>query len=97
MALAHGFKTEKMKYGHHGANHPVKDLETGRVYISTQNHNFVIKEDSIDSAVAKPWFINVNDKTIEVLLILKKILKQYNFTLKHVLVHWILMLYLKNL
>ena len=51
-ALAHGFKTEKMKYGHHGANHPVKDLETGRVYISTQNHNFVIKEDSIDSAVA---------------------------------------------
>ena len=40
MALAHGFKTEKLKYGHHGANHPVKDLNTGRVYISTQNHNY---------------------------------------------------------
>lgn len=65
MALAHGFKTEKMKYGHHGANHPVKNLESGRVYISTQNHNFVINPDSIDESVAKPWFINVNDKTIE--------------------------------
>lgn len=65
MALAHGFETEKMKYGHHGANHPVKNLETGRVYISTQNHNFVIKPESIDNRIAVPWFINVNDKTME--------------------------------
>ena len=65
MALAHGFKTEKLKYGHHGANHPVKDLNTGRVYISTQNHNYVICDDSIDRNIAKPWFINVNDQTIE--------------------------------
>lgn len=65
MALAHGFKTEKLKYGHHGANHPVKDLNTNRVYISTQNHNYVISDDSIDPAIAKPWFVNVNDKTIE--------------------------------
>ena len=65
MALAHGFKTEKMKYGHHGANHPVKDLNTNRVYISTQNHNYVIKEESIDDKVAKVWFKNVNDGTIE--------------------------------
>lgn len=66
MALAHGFKTEKMKYGHHGANHPVKDLKTGRVYISTQNHNYVIKTDSIDETVAKPWFINVMIKRSKV-------------------------------
>lgn len=65
MALAHGFKTEKLKYGHHGANHPVKDLNTNRVYISTQNHNYVISDDSIDPTIAKPWFVNVNDKTIE--------------------------------
>ncbi|WP_249029093.1 carbamoyl phosphate synthase small subunit [Tannockella kyphosi] len=65
MALAHDFKTEKMKYGHHGANHPVKDLVSGRVYISTQNHNYVINPESIDSTIAKPWFVNVNDKTIE--------------------------------
>lgn len=65
MALAHGFETEKMIYGHHGANHPVKDLTTNRVYISTQNHNFVVKPKSIDSAIARPWFINVNDQTVE--------------------------------
>lgn len=65
MALAHDFKTEKLKFGHHGANHPVRDAHTGRVYISTQNHNYVIKEDSIDPEVAKVWFTNVNDGTIE--------------------------------
>ena len=79
MALAHGFKTEKMKYGHHGANHPVKNLDTGRVYISTQNHNYVIKEDSIDPEVAKPWFVNVNDKTIEGVEYLNKNIKTVQF------------------
>lgn len=64
MALAHGLKTEKLKYGHHGANHPVKDLNTNRVYISTQNHNYVVTDD-IDETIAKPWFKNVNDGTIE--------------------------------
>ncbi len=79
MALAHGFKTEKMKYGHHGANHPVKNLETGRVYISTQNHNFVIKPESIDANVAKPWFTNVNDKTIEGMIYINKNIKTVQF------------------
>ena len=65
MALANGAKTYKMKYGHRGANHPVKDLESGRVYISSQNHGYVVDEASLDASVAKPWFINVNDKTIE--------------------------------
>lgn len=65
MALAHGAKTHKMKYGHRGANHPVKDLETGRVYISSQNHGYVVDADSIDETIAKPWFINVNDQTVE--------------------------------
>lgn len=65
MALAHGAKTYKMKYGHRGANHPVKDLETGKVYISSQNHGYVVALDSIDSNIAEPWFINVNDGTAE--------------------------------
>lgn len=65
LALATGAKTEKMKYGHRGVNHPVKDLKSGRVYISSQNHGYVVKEDSLDAAVAEPGFINVNDKTIE--------------------------------
>lgn len=79
MALAHGFKTEKLKYGHHGANHPVKNLETGRVYISTQNHNYVICEDSIDPQIARPWFKNVNDGTIEGVEYLNENIKTVQF------------------
>ena len=63
MSLVYGCTTTKMKYGHHGANHPVKNLENNNVYISTQNHNYVI--DQIDSTLCKPWFVNVNDGTIE--------------------------------
>ena len=65
MALATGCDTEKMKYGHRGANHPVKDLETGRVYISSQNHGYMVKEDSVPSDIAEVAFLNVNDKTVE--------------------------------
>jgi len=65
LALANGGDTVKMKYGHRGANHPVKDLKTGRVYISTQNHGYMVKEDSIAPEVAEVSFINVNDKTVE--------------------------------
>lgn len=65
MALATGADTFKMKYGRRGGNHPVKDLETGRVYISSQNHGYVVDTDKLDSAVAVPAFINVNDGTNE--------------------------------
>ena len=65
MALATGADTHKMKYGHRGGNHPVKDLQTGRVYISSQNHGYVVDTDKLDANVAVPAFINVNDKTNE--------------------------------
>ena len=65
MALATGADTHKMKYGHRGANHPVKDLQTGKVYISSQNHGYVVDETTLDPNVAKPAFENVNDKTNE--------------------------------
>ena len=65
MALATGADTKKMKYGHRGGNHPVKDLETGRVYISSQNHGYVVDTDTLDKNVAVPAFENVNDKTNE--------------------------------
>lgn len=65
MALAAGGRTKKMKYGHRGGNHPVKDLKTGRVYISSQNHGYMVDTDSIDSSVAVPAFVNVNDNTNE--------------------------------
>ncbi len=65
MALANGFITEKLKYGHRGANQPVKNLETGRVYISSQNHGYAVVSSSIDEKVAKERFIIVNDSTCE--------------------------------
>lgn len=65
MALAKGADTHKMKYGHRGGNHPVKDLETGRVYISSQNHGYVVDTDNLDPSVAVPAFVNVNDGTNE--------------------------------
>lgn len=65
MALATGADTYKMKYGHRGGNHPVKDLQTGRVYISSQNHGYVVDMDKLDPKVAVPAFINVNDGTNE--------------------------------
>ncbi|MCC8060538.1 MAG: carbamoyl phosphate synthase small subunit [Clostridiales bacterium] len=65
MALATGADTFKLKYGHRGGNHPVRDLETGRVYISSQNHGYAVDMDSLDPAVAVPAFVNVNDGTNE--------------------------------
>lgn len=65
MALATGADTYKMKYGHRGGNHPVKDLETGRVYISSQNHGYVVDTKALDPKIAVPAFVNVNDETNE--------------------------------
>ncbi len=65
MALAAGADTHKLKYGHRGGNHPVKDLATGRVYISSQNHGYVVDTDRLDPRVAVPAFVNVNDGTNE--------------------------------
>ena len=72
MALAHGMTTSQMVFGHHGANHPVKDLHTKKVYISTQNHNYMIDEASIAPDIAEVWFVNVNDGSIEGLKYLRK-------------------------
>ena len=65
MALAHGAKTYKLKYGHRGGNHPVKDLSTGRVYISSQNHGYAVDASTIEEGIAKEAFVNVNDGTNE--------------------------------
>lgn len=64
MALASGAKTTKLKYGHRGANQPVKDLESGRVYITSQNHGYAVKGNTLPET-AKVRFINANDKTCE--------------------------------
>lgn len=65
MALATGAKTGKLKYGHRGANHPVKDLDTNHVYITSQNHGYYVLEESIDPDIAEISHINLNDGTVE--------------------------------
>lgn len=65
MALATGADTYKLKYGHRGGNHPVRDLATGKVYISSQNHGYAVDTKSLDPKVAVPAFENVNDRTNE--------------------------------
>ena len=65
MALATGATTEKLKYGHRGANHPVRDIDEGRVYITSQNHGYVVKAESVNPEIATVSHINVNDGTVE--------------------------------
>ena len=64
MALASGAKTFKMKFGHHGANHPVKDLDTGRVSITSQNHGFAVDEKSL-GANLRPTHVSLFDGTLQ--------------------------------
>lgn len=64
MALASGAKTFKMKFGHHGANHPVKDLDTGRVSITSQNHGFAVDEKSLPSSL-RPTHVSLFDGTLQ--------------------------------
>lgn len=64
VALSQGAKTTKLKYGHRGANQPVKELETGRIYISSQNHGYAVDNDSLPSH-AELAFVNANDGTCE--------------------------------
>ena len=83
MALATGADTYKMKYGHRGGNHPVKDLATGRVYISSQNHGYVVDMDKLDPKIATPAFINVNDGTNEGLSYTGKIFLLFSSIQRH--------------
>ena len=65
LGLALGGKTYKLKFGHHGANHPVKDLKTGRVAITVQNHGFCLDIDSLSGQDIEITHINLNDHTLE--------------------------------
>ncbi|MBN1384365.1 MAG: glutamine-hydrolyzing carbamoyl-phosphate synthase small subunit [Elusimicrobia bacterium] len=65
LGLALGGKTYKLKFGHHGANHPVKDLKTGKVDITVQNHGFCVDMNSLDKNSIEVTHINLNDNTVE--------------------------------
>lgn len=65
LALAFGGKVQKMTFGHGGGNIPVRDVESGEVYITRQNHNYVVKDNSLDSDVASDLFVNIHDHSNE--------------------------------
>lgn len=65
IALAYGAKTKKLHFGHRGGNHPVKDLTTGKVFITSQNHGYVVEDSSINDSQLMVSFKHVNDGTIE--------------------------------
>ncbi|MCG1020933.1 carbamoyl phosphate synthase small subunit [Sutcliffiella horikoshii] len=65
LALSFGAKTSKLLFGHRGGNHPVKDVATGKVYITSQNHSYNVCEDSIDKEIFEITYKNINDGTLE--------------------------------
>lgn len=65
IALAHGATTKRLPLGHRGCNHPVKDLQTGKVMITSQNHSYMIEDESINKSNWYVSHVNVNDQTIE--------------------------------
>jgi carbamoyl-phosphate synthase small subunit len=66
LGLAIGAKTSRLKFGHRGANHPVKDLRTGRVHITSQNHGFQVDRDTIPAASGfEVSHVNLNDGSVE--------------------------------
>ena len=65
LALATGARTQKLKYGHRGANQPVRDVRSGHVSITTQNHGYAVRLESVDTALAEIRYVNANDGTCE--------------------------------
>lgn len=82
IALAKGGDTYKLQNGHRGGNYAVRDIRTGRVYISSQNHGFAVDEKSFDKATAVSAFVNVNDGTNEGMLYVGKKILTVQFQLE---------------
>jgi carbamoyl-phosphate synthase small subunit len=65
IGLALGGKTARLKFGHHGGNHPVQDVRTGKVYITAQNHNYMVVPESLDSSKVEVTHLSLNDQSLE--------------------------------
>lgn len=65
LGWAVGGKTYRLKFGHHGCNHPVMDLSTSKVEITSQNHNFAVDLDGVDKSIVEVTHVNLNDQTVE--------------------------------
>ena len=79
MALANGFKSAKLKYGHRGQNFPVKELNTGKIYMTSQNQGYHILESSVDTKIAKISYVDLNEGIVEGLDYINKRIKTVGF------------------
>ena len=96
LALALGAKTIKMNHGHHGANHPVKDLTTGKVEITAMNHGFAVDSQSLPNNVKETHVSFLMDQ-IAGLNLLADQFTQFSITQRQVQALWIVSIYLKDL
>ena len=64
LGMAAGARIKKLKFGHHGSNHPIKNLESGQIEITAQNHNYVLIADSIDRSKVKITHLNLLDNSV---------------------------------
>jgi len=72
MGLALGGRISKLKFGHHGGNHPVRDQRNGKVWITAQNHNYVVESDSLPKGEAEVTLLSLNDGSVEGLRLSKR-------------------------
>jgi carbamoyl-phosphate synthase small subunit len=72
IGLALGGRITKLKFGHHGGNHPVRDERTGQVWITAQNHNYIVEPDSLPAGEAEVTLLSLNDGSLEGFRMTKK-------------------------
>ena len=96
LALSQGARTEKLKYGHRGANQPVIDLQSGRTYVTSQNHGYAVVGDSLDPSIGTVSHVNANDHTCEGIRYHKINAFTVQFHPKHTAARWILHTCLMN-
>lgn len=65
VGMSQGAETFKLKYGHRGQNKPCLDMNTGRGYVTSQNHGYALSEESLKGTELRPWFVNADDRTVE--------------------------------
>ncbi|MCR4905220.1 MAG: carbamoyl phosphate synthase small subunit, partial [Clostridiales bacterium] len=65
LSLAYGASTYKLKFGHRGGNHPVRDLETGRIEVTSQNHSYAVDAESVEKTPLRVTHVNLLDGTVE--------------------------------
>ena len=96
LSLAFGADTYKLKFGHRGSNQPVKNLLTGRVHITSQNHGYAVDEESLKGLPLEVTHRAVNDGTVEVFAIKNYLFSQYSIIQKHRQVQMTIDIYLTN-